>query len=349
MATGEPIVGLAAAFLAGAAAISLLNFWLTHRRQTDRLRSWRQEQAEWQRQQQVLEGHLAEMAEEKARLTSALDLAQGDKFRFSLRAADHDIELRNVRAECEALRKVVDQSNDVLNEAHAAHQSEVNKLRTELDALRIDQRNWQSEITQLRYERNAFHKELESKQAINRELNEADDASPVPDIHAKQLEELKHALDTAQSQLIDLRERHAADKNAFRDAEQRWSAALLETKHEHDTEIERYQHEILELKARFEEMQSDAIKMSEGPISITPRPTSQSKADGGDDLKRITGIGPAIERLLHGQGIRSYKQVAAWSKADIDELTGRVPQLKGRIVRERWVESAQRLQSDQDA
>ena len=36
-----------------------------------------------------------------------------------------------------------------------------------------------------------------------------------------------------------------------------------------------------------------------------------------DDLKLINGIGPAVERRLHGIGIYTYAQLAALSPADI--------------------------------
>ncbi len=61
-----------------------------------------------------------------------------------------------------------------------------------------------------------------------------------------------------------------------------------------------------------------------------------------DDLKRISGIGPKLEQVLNGMGVRRYADVAAWSDKDVkrfDEQLG----FGGRIVRDGWVEQAKTL------
>ncbi len=42
-----------------------------------------------------------------------------------------------------------------------------------------------------------------------------------------------------------------------------------------------------------------------------------SAADGGDDLKRIKGVGPKLEALLHSLGIYHFDQIAAWGPAEV--------------------------------
>lgn len=61
-----------------------------------------------------------------------------------------------------------------------------------------------------------------------------------------------------------------------------------------------------------------------------------------DDLRRIIGIGPANEKLLHRQGVRTFAQIAAWKAADIKRIED-VLEFDGRIARERWVEQAKLL------
>jgi poly(3-hydroxybutyrate) depolymerase len=61
-----------------------------------------------------------------------------------------------------------------------------------------------------------------------------------------------------------------------------------------------------------------------------------------DDLKRITGIGPKLERDLHGQGIFLFHQLAELTETQIDELDTRLA-TRGRIRREDWVGQARRL------
>ena len=64
------------------------------------------------------------------------------------------------------------------------------------------------------------------------------------------------------------------------------------------------------------------------------------KADAGaDDLKELSGVGPALEKKLHEAGITTFAQVAAWTEADIAEMDEKLS-FKGRIEREGWIEQA---------
>lgn len=63
---------------------------------------------------------------------------------------------------------------------------------------------------------------------------------------------------------------------------------------------------------------------------------------GGDDLKRIRGIGVLVEKKLNGLGVNSYAQVASWTSADIERIS-RALDLAGRIERESWIEQARIL------
>ncbi|MEZ4415982.1 MAG: hypothetical protein R3E10_09505 [Gemmatimonadota bacterium] len=65
-----------------------------------------------------------------------------------------------------------------------------------------------------------------------------------------------------------------------------------------------------------------------------------------DDLKRIKGVGPALEKLLHSLGIRSYRDMAVWSEADIERIDGQLGEFHGRIRREGWVGQAATLQRE---
>lgn len=64
-----------------------------------------------------------------------------------------------------------------------------------------------------------------------------------------------------------------------------------------------------------------------------------------DDLKKISGVGPALEAKLHGFGIYTFKQIADWNPENIaafDELLS----FKGRIERDNWLDQAKTLQSE---
>ncbi len=62
----------------------------------------------------------------------------------------------------------------------------------------------------------------------------------------------------------------------------------------------------------------------------------------GDDLKVLSGVGPALEKKLHEAGVTTFAQIAAWTDADIADMDEKLS-FKGRIEREGWVEQAKEL------
>ena len=65
-------------------------------------------------------------------------------------------------------------------------------------------------------------------------------------------------------------------------------------------------------------------------------------AAGGDDLKKLSGVGPALEKKLHEAGVTSFAQIAAWTEADVADMDEKLS-FKGRIEREGWIAQAQEL------
>jgi poly(hydroxyalkanoate) granule-associated protein len=62
-----------------------------------------------------------------------------------------------------------------------------------------------------------------------------------------------------------------------------------------------------------------------------------------DDLKMISGIGPVLEGKLNADGVRSYRQIAVLTDADIDRLESEVIHFSGRIRRDDWIGQAKEL------
>lgn len=72
-------------------------------------------------------------------------------------------------------------------------------------------------------------------------------------------------------------------------------------------------------------------------------PKKAAKAEtAGDDLKQLSGVGPALEKKLHESGVTTFAQIAAWTDADIADMDEKLS-FKGRIEREGWVEQAKEL------
>ncbi len=73
-----------------------------------------------------------------------------------------------------------------------------------------------------------------------------------------------------------------------------------------------------------------------------PKKAAPAKASGGDDLKKLSGVGPALEKKLHENGVTSFAQIAKWSDADVTEMDEKLS-FKGRIEREGWIDQAKDL------
>ena len=65
-------------------------------------------------------------------------------------------------------------------------------------------------------------------------------------------------------------------------------------------------------------------------------------AEGADDLKKLSGVGPALEKKLHEAGVTTFAQIAAWTEEDIAEMDEKLS-FKGRIQREGWVDQAKEI------
>jgi large subunit ribosomal protein L21 len=61
-----------------------------------------------------------------------------------------------------------------------------------------------------------------------------------------------------------------------------------------------------------------------------------------DDLKKITGIGPAFEKKLNAAGIFHYWQIGGLKKAQIADLEAEL-NMSGRVERDDWVKQAKAL------
>lgn len=62
-----------------------------------------------------------------------------------------------------------------------------------------------------------------------------------------------------------------------------------------------------------------------------------------DDLKKVKGIGPKLEKLCNSLGVKRWDQIAAWKAADVQEVDGYLGSFKGRIQRDEWVAQAKLL------
>ncbi len=81
-----------------------------------------------------------------------------------------------------------------------------------------------------------------------------------------------------------------------------------------------------------------------GLVSASKPANLLDAPDGGkgDDLKRISGVGPKLEKTLNALGVYHYRQIAAWTAEDIAWVDDNL-KFKGRIERDDWIGQAKTL------
>jgi len=79
-------------------------------------------------------------------------------------------------------------------------------------------------------------------------------------------------------------------------------------------------------------------KKKAAPKAEAPAPAADAGA--ADNLKDLSGVGPALEKKLHEAGVTTFAQIAGWSADDITAMDEKLS-FKGRIEREGWVAQAQ--------
>lgn len=91
-----------------------------------------------------------------------------------------------------------------------------------------------------------------------------------------------------------------------------------------------------------------AAKKAEAKPAAKPAAKAAKKAaEGGDDLKRLSGVGPALEKKLHEAGVTTFAQIAAWTPEDVAAMDEKLS-FKGRIEREGWIEQAKKLAAEKE-
>ena len=117
-----------------------------------------------------------------------------------------------------------------------------------------------------------------------------------------------------------------------------------------ETELGRVNKRVANLKARPAKKERAAARNAPRQVKRQqPRVLSAALYGKKDDLKKISGVGPKLEKLLNGNGVFYFWQVAEWNKGDIEVIDQRLDTFKGRISRDNWVDQARRLRRATDA
>jgi hypothetical protein len=76
---------------------------------------------------------------------------------------------------------------------------------------------------------------------------------------------------------------------------------------------------------------------------VMPARLGAPRAGKADDLKRIKGIGPELERLCNRLGFWHFDQIAAWTRDEITWVDANLEGFKGRVTRDDWIRQAKIL------
>ena len=98
-----------------------------------------------------------------------------------------------------------------------------------------------------------------------------------------------------------------------------------------------------------------AAPKAEAPATEAAAPAAKPEVDSRgrianlegkpDNLKKISGVGPVLEKKLHEAGIYFFWQVAALKEEQITELEEEMS-FPGRITRDEWVKQAEEFAKD---
>ncbi len=84
------------------------------------------------------------------------------------------------------------------------------------------------------------------------------------------------------------------------------------------------------------------------PAGTKPTNLLESPRGGqADDLKKLSGVGPKLETLLHENGVYHFDQIAAWTDDEVAYMDEQLS-FKGRIARDNWIEQATTLAADKE-
>lgn len=260
---------------------------------------------------------------EITRLTDELHLREAD-----LRKAQFDTEEQKSKA-----NRLTDEKTKLYNEIYS--------LNTEVERLNnAPQTDNTATVVTLQTTVDRQSEQISTLQARNTALE-------------NELAQLKTATPEPQEQTIDYLAEFQSTQNALRSRLEALESKMGNLATENTT----LRTEVESLKTSNTIPQPAAIEQTPVDFQVeaepiwnlgarqTPvQPLVETNAVERDDLTKIEGIGPFLERQLNDAGIYTYDQISHWDGADTNRITQEIRYFPGRIEREDWVGQAVQLQ-----
>lgn len=94
---------------------------------------------------------------------------------------------------------------------------------------------------------------------------------------------------------------------------------------------------------------SSAATETDAPVGTKPQGIDGPRGGKADDLKRIKGVGPKLEKLLHSLGFYHFDQIAAWTDDEVAWVDDNLEGFKGRVTRDEWIAQARDFSNETKA
>jgi predicted flap endonuclease-1-like 5' DNA nuclease len=221
---------------------------------------------------------------------------------------------------------------DIRDSEIAALRERIGPLNDELDAEKRKAQSTENELSLLRIERDeliALKQRIESEQAVVPTANgtDADQATVMARLR-EDMGAMRENLAARDRQVLDL-ELQIKDSNT--------------RVQELDGRLESWKHRVQPLTRKLKE-QRNTIRQYREARATPGKPVPETESSGAsDNLKKIRGIGPALERRLHRHGIHRYEQIAELSEQELIKIAEQLAIAPNLAQRDRWIEQARDL------
>lgn len=217
---------------------------------------------------------------------------------------------------------------------------DISGLRAQLNILIEENKSLKKEVTGLQAESHGHVAEMELDEIKNR------------------IAQLETENANLKSDLVDYTAIKNSDAFDFVDLEtgmepEVYDDLLIERNINAADEIDRQQLNLLDEREKAE-MRVIGDRIDVAPSENTPEniseeitekvvDTEKEEVYEKDELTKIDGIGPFIEKKLNEIGIVSFRQIAKFDDAEIEKITKAIEFFPGRIKRDDWVGQAKEL------
>jgi predicted flap endonuclease-1-like 5' DNA nuclease len=218
---------------------------------------------------------------------------------------------------------------------------ELESVQRQLAATEAGRLAAEQQARQVRDEREAIAARLERllEESRTERRNQEDRARGEAVQHAAALQEQESLISSLRQELEEL--------ESLRQELVNKQAQLAQAEERRVMEVSEREEEIAALRRRLVEYrvaQGLMGKAARQPEAESEGPPAAKPGNGSghpkDDLKKIHGIGPVIERVLNRMGMYTFLQIAQMDHTDIVRVADKLNTFPDRIVRDNWIEGA---------